>query len=147
MPVQLSVKLRGAELVRQGLKDLRAEVPKIGAQDLYDALKRARAKVIKYPPPPPGSRYRRTGTYGRAWTVRRNPTGRRQFAGYTLIGHAVQRVREYTKYVGGDAYGLQQAMIHEGRWVLARDAIEAEMKKLPRITQDHIDTVARRVPK
>jgi hypothetical protein len=151
MPVRYSIRLRGAELVRQGLQNLKAEIPRIGQQDIYDAMKRAWDRVVKYPPELPGSRYVRTGTYGRAWTVKKSPgsggsLGNRIIPGYTLVGNAVdRRGRDYTKYVGGDAYGLSQARIRQGRWVPARDAVDREVERLPQTVQNHLDSVARRV--
>lgn len=145
MPAELSVQVKGGELTRQGLQNLKADVPKIGQQAIYNVFVRARSRVTTYPPPPPGSRYRRTYTYKRGWTIRKNPSATRAIAGYTLVGRAVQRGRDYTKYVGGSAYGTSQAGIHRGRWVTVRDALEGEQAKLDADVQSHLEMAARRV--
>jgi hypothetical protein len=71
----------------------------------------------KYAPPPPNSRYIRTGRLGR---------------GYGLMRHSRTAVRifnltPYTGYVVGDADGRGQAGIHQGRWWLARQRVEARL--------------------
>jgi hypothetical protein len=146
MPVQISTQLRGAELVSQGLEDLRAEIPRVGAKGIYNAFVRARRRVVKPPPHRPGQTYVRTGTYETGWIIRRNPgKGNRSIPGYSLIGTAFQRGRDYTVHVAGDAYGNRQAWMHQGRWYPARDAIELEQSELDQEVQAELDMVARRV--
>jgi hypothetical protein len=71
----------------------------------------------KYAPPPPNSKYIRTGRLGR---------------GYGLMRHSRTAVRifnltPYTGYVVGDAAWQGQAAIHAGRWWLARQRVEARL--------------------
>jgi hypothetical protein len=71
----------------------------------------------KYAPPPPNSKYIRTGRLGR---------------GYGLMRHSRTAVRlfnltPYTGWVVGDAAGQGQAGIHAGRWWLARQRVEARL--------------------
>jgi hypothetical protein len=71
----------------------------------------------KYAPPPPNSKYIRTGRLGR---------------GYGLMRHSRTAVRifnltPYTGYVVGDAQGQGQAWMHAGRWWLARQRVEARL--------------------
>jgi hypothetical protein len=161
----LSIQIKGANLVRQGLQNLQREIPNIGADQIYKALQRARARVVRYPPPPRrvrwdserqkrayfatdgfggGIPYRRTGTYGRSWIIRRNPRSARVMAGYSLIGNAVQRGRHYSKYVGGDAGGESQSRIHQNRWAKVRTSVEKETRSLPADIRVHIMMLARR---
>lgn len=140
----LSIQIKNAKLVRKGLQDLEAEVPKIGAQQIFQAIQRAKKKVTTYPPELPDQQYVRTGRYGRGWKIRRQPGAGRKIPGYSLIGRAEQRGRRYERYVGGDAYGQRQAQIHADRWVLVRDAIEQEVDGLPARIEKHIGMVARR---
>lgn len=161
----MSIQLRNAKLVRQGLQDLQREIPNIGAQDIYEAMQRARERVKKYPPSPRrvrwdsekqkrayfatngfggGIPYVRTGTYGRSWYIRRNPRNARAMAGYSLISNAEQRGRRYSKYVGGDAYGNSQSRIHQNRWAKVRNSVEKETKSLPATIRMHILMAARR---
>lgn len=144
MTTTVSVQVKGAQLVRSGLQSLNREIPRIGARQIYGAMQRAQKRITTYPPPIPGSRYRRTGIYGRAWRIRRNPSGARRTAGYSLIGQARQRGRDYTRYVGGDAYGQRQASVHRGRWPVASDVLAEEVEKLPPEIERHISIAARR---
>jgi hypothetical protein len=71
----------------------------------------------KYAPPPPNSRYIRTGRLGRGFGLMRQ--GRTAVRFFNLVGHAFRVV--------GDAEGHGQAGIHAGRWWLARQRIEARL--------------------
>ncbi len=161
MAVRLSIQVKGAEITRKGLRDLKREVPRIAAQDLYDTMTRAKRKVA-LPAPPPSypiqwaserqrkkvlallreageTAYVRKGRYELGWKVRRNPSTARSLPGYSLVNDW-----SAAQYVGGNAYGQRQQPMHIGRWVLARDAVEVEVSKLPKTMQAHIDMVARR---
>jgi len=48
-------------LVRQGLQDLEAEVPKIGRRRVYDAINRITRTMEGYPRERPRQKYVRTG--------------------------------------------------------------------------------------
>ena len=65
-----------------------------------------RADLRKYPPPPPDSTYRRTGTLGKSWTkkVSGGPAGWLAGVGSRL---------GYAPYVQDEA---RQAKVHQGRW-------------------------------
>jgi len=141
---QLSIKFTGAELVRSGLQDLAAEIPKVGRLQIYRTEQAIVKRMKKYPPERINQRYRRTGNLGRAWTITPLPNG------YTLSNNvrSPQGVF-YTKYVVGNAYGLDQAWMHistdQGkRWPLLRDVQDEEVKKLPQEIDDAITVVARR---
>ncbi len=161
----MSIQIRGAKLVRMGLQNLQAEIPAIGAQQIYEAMQRAKARITRYPPSPRkvrwdserqraayfatngfggGIPYQRTGTYGKSWRIRRNPRSARVMAGYSLIGDATQRGRAYAKYVGGDAYGTSQSRIHGNRWAKVRTSVEKETATLPASIRSYIGMVARR---
>ena len=126
MAVELRIEAKGVDFVRRDVERLRRAVPRVAGTRIRDALERARKKITKYPPERPGQTYRRTGTYRRAWRVKRG-------AGfmYSLVGQAIQRGRDYTKFVGGDAAGAGQAWFHAGRWTQAKSAVDNEMLKLP----------------
>jgi hypothetical protein len=70
----------------------------------------------KYAPPPPNSRYIRTGRLGRGYGLMRHGLAVRIF-----------NLTPYTGYVVGDAEGRGQAGIHQGRWWLARQRVEARL--------------------
>ena len=65
-----------------------------------------RAEMRKYPPPPPNSTYRRTGTLGKSWAknVHRSSDGWLSIIGTRL---------KYAPYVQDET---RQAEIHQGRW-------------------------------
>jgi hypothetical protein len=162
MPVQLTVKVNGADLVKKALEDLAAEIPKVAEGRIYGRLMSAHKRITTYPPPPAGWHvrfasdrqrkgffarlksgaisvpYQRTGTYGRAWKVVRSGKG------WRLQGRAAQHGRDYTHWVGGYAYGGGQAAVHQGRWTPVRDAMDEAVKDLPRDIDRHIQMVARR---
>ena len=130
---QLSLSFTGAELVRKGLQDLSGEIPKIGRLQIYRTMQAIVKELKEYPPPPLGSTYVRTGNLGRGWTITSRSNG------YTLRNPV-----SYTKYVHGNAYGLEQAWMHAGRWRLLRDEVEEEAAKLPDEIVKEIVLVARR---
>ena len=65
-----------------------------------------RAEMRKYPPPPPNSTYRRTGTLGKSWTQ-----AVKKFGGSWLA--QVGTRLNYAPYVQDMN---RQAEIHQGRW-------------------------------
>lgn len=48
---------------------LGVDIPSVVDPVLERAARQMQARLMTYPPPPPGSTYRRTGTLGRRWTV------------------------------------------------------------------------------
>jgi len=69
------------------------------------------AKMKKYPQPPSGSKYVRTGTLGRRWTHEVSARGSNQHAG-RLTGK-VGNNTTYGPFVQSAAF---QARMHKGRW-------------------------------
>jgi hypothetical protein len=140
--MRLSIQIKNAELVRQGLEDLEAEVPKIGRRKIYDAMNRITREMEGYPAERPGQRYKRTGNLGFSWDVKKIERG------YVVENTAKdKRGRLYGKWVVGDAYGKKQAWMHRGRWPLLRDVVEKEIDGLPKAIANEITTVSRRVVK
>jgi hypothetical protein len=131
---QLSITVKNAELVRKGLQDLAAEIPKIGRLQIYRTSQSIVRRMKMYPPERPGQTYVRTGILGGGWGIRSNTNG------YTVYNET-----PYTKWVVGNAYGLEQAWMHQGRWNLQRDVVDEEVQKLPDEIEKEISMVARRV--
>lgn len=136
---QLTFRVKGAKIVRSGLQDLAADIPRIGRRQIRNTMDRI-VKVMKvYPPAPPGSTYERTFKLKRGWKV--VPIG---LEGYRIENRARFRGRGYTKYVVGLASGLGQAWMHVGRWMLFRNVVDAEGARLPRDIARHIRISARK---
>ena len=149
---QLTIKVKG-ELVRKGLQDLSAELPKVGRRKIRDMMNRVVRKMQEYPPEPANRERRsshsilgtiitktgRTGTYFRSWKIEQVGN-----TGYKLENTAARKGKAYAVYVGGDAYGNRQAWMHVGRWNVTRDVVEEEVEKLPPDIEKEIVMVARR---
>lgn len=136
--MQLSIRVNG-ELVRKGLQDLGAEIPKIGRQQIRFTSERIVRRMQAYPSERPGQKYRRTGRLFRSWKIDKSEDR------YTIENTARgKRGRNYSHYVVGDAYGTGQAWMHRGRWVLFRNVVDAELQKLPEDVQEKILMAARR---
>jgi hypothetical protein len=143
-----------AKLVRKGLEDLKAEIPKISRARMYSALLRAQqrlkrpGKKPKYPIPWDSIRQRkaffasdgfdggiphlRRGLYQKAFRIRR-----------LSAGHELSNMSKGAKYIGGDARGKRWSRIHEGTHPLVRDEVDKEVAKLPSAVVEHLKTVAR----
>ena len=136
---QLSIKVTGGELVRQGLQDLAAEIPQIGRLQIYQTQQAVARRLKSYwtnnnPMELPS--YTRTGTLARGY----------QISPLRDVGYTLSNSTPYTKHVVGDAYGLSQAWMHAkpGRHTLWRDVQDDEVDKLPQEIDDAITVVARR---
>lgn len=155
MPVQLTVKVdKSAELVRKGLQDLRAEVPKIGKATIYSRLDIAKrelnkpAKKITYPvnwdTQEQKIAYFNSGGFGKG--IPYVPTGKsRGWAleaktrGWKLINKFAAAV-----YLFGSNLGERQSSIHKGRRPVFRDVVEKHVSKLPKTIQDNITVYIKR---
>jgi hypothetical protein len=135
---RLSVTVRG-DLVRQGLEDFSAELPRIGKRRIRTIMNRIVRREQAYPAERPGQTYVRTGRLFSHWEIKGID------AGYMIENRAAFRGREYAGYVVGDAYGTGQAWMHKGRWETLRDVSEDELKALSEEIEDEIVMVARRV--
>lgn len=135
---QLSISINNADIVRQGLQDLGAEVPRIGRLGIYRMEQTVVRRMKDYwtmnvPPELPS--YTRTGTLAGGY-----------FISPTTNGYKITNNTPYTKFVVGNAYGLEQAWMHArpGRHTLLRDVQEEEVEKLPPEIEREISMVARR---
>jgi len=152
--MQLTIKVNG-ELVRRGLQDLAAEIPKVGRQQIRTVLNRIQRRMSKEGAKPTypiqwdsekqrrayfatdgfggGIPSQRTGSYTSGWTI--EPVAN---------GYRLENLSNHAKYVGGDAYGVVHSGIHKGRWDNLRDVVESETAKLPDEIEKEISIVARR---
>lgn len=153
---QLSVQVKNAELVRQGLQSFEGEVPKVGRLQIYRTMQRVQKRLRKpgkkptYPIPWDSPKQKdaffatdgfghgiptqRTGAHVAGWSIEKLDTG------YRIINQ-----KEGTKYIYGDAYGTSQSRIHEGRWEVYRDVTDEEVAKLPDEVSKEINMVAKRL--
>lgn len=153
--MKLTVKVDGT-LVRQGLQDLKAQVPKVGRQGLRVVLERVKRRMQEYPPEPQGQsktsvhpvlgktfspvkgRYVRTGKLGQSWSIEQVDNG------YQIGNSATRKGKAYPRFVVGDAYGTGQAWMHKGRWQRFRDVFDQETSRLTDELAAVIRTVTRR---
>ncbi len=130
--MQLSFSYRDAELVRMGLQNLEAEIPKIGRNQIYQTIQ-AVVRREKIYPSRAGSTYKRTYRFRDGWTI--EPYD---------FGYRIMNRVPYGHYVVGDAFGDNQAWMHQGIWVPFRDVAEEEAAKLPQAIQDELSLAIRR---
>jgi hypothetical protein len=155
MPVQLSVRTIGADLVRRGLEDLGAEIPKISRLRIYQSMLKVRTR-LRAPAPKPsypirwdserqrrfvlamlsergGLPYRRSGRYQKGWNIVKTGTGYR-----------IENNSPGALHIGGDHSGRGQSNIHQGRWPLFQNIVEEEIRGLPQDIESHITYYSRR---
>lgn len=157
MPVQLSIKVVNADLVRKGLEDLAAEIPKIARKDIYDALNGAKGELSKPAPKPKYpinwdsvrqkiAFFATDGFGGGIPYVRRASGGMAKKWRLTAkkIGWKLANIARGAKYVFGDSGGGSQSNIHKGRWKLFRTVVEKYIKNLPKTIKGHIVFYAKR---
>ena len=135
--IQMTVK--GADVVRKGLQDLRREVPRIARVNIEAAAERVAAKARKYPPEIAGQKYIRT------YTLQGSVKVEKMKLGAAVSIDPVKRGRHYGKYVVGNARGGEQAEIHEGRWypLTFAELFETEIRKLPKTIDTHLKRVTK----
>lgn len=100
-----------ADIYIEGLDALQKKLGRINALNVLGppmvrSLTRLNAYMATYPPPPPASRYRRTGLLGRSWQMRVENTG-------TQIVGVLGNPTPYGPFVQAAA---MQAEVHRGRW-------------------------------
>jgi hypothetical protein len=108
MRVSVSVDLDNA------LRKLLPRAPQIEAA-LDAGATAAHGMMQIYPPPPAGSRYRRTGNLRQKLRIKKP----------SKTSRIVENTASYARYV----YGMPQARVHRGRWASVRDAAEAAKKE------------------
>jgi len=152
---QLTLKLDGAEIVRKGLENLAAEIPKVSRRRIYNTMLKIRTrmrtpgKAVNYPVRWASDRQRRaffaTNGFGRGIPTARTDRYRMGWEISPVAeGYMLKNSVPYSKHVGGTAYATEQSPIHEGRWRVFRDEFDAEVKTLPAELEKDIKVAARR---
>lgn len=110
-----SAEVEGLAIILARLEQGDARVRRYVGIAMHASLEHLRDKAAKYPPRPPQSTYRRTGTLGRKWAtkVKMAPA---------VVGYLGNNA-PYAGYVQDRA---QQAWMHVGRWQTVQDVIEDE---------------------
>ena len=137
----LTVKIhwQNAKLVRQGLENLRAELPRIARARIFKFLRQVVSRMKRYPAKPKASTYVRTMKLKRSWRIVRDGK-----IGYAVSNHASFKGRVYASFVHGDWRGQSQATVHQGRWPILLDELENRLEKLPKAVAENAHTVIRR---
>ena len=111
--MQITIQVRNAELVKKGLANIRAEIPRIAESTIKAAAEKVVKRMQVYPPERPRQTYVRTGRLGSSFKITRSATG------YTISNNAEAKGRPYSRYVIGDTAGKigggGQAWMHVGR--------------------------------
>lgn len=142
MSVQITVKVVGGEIVRQGLEDLENEIPLIGRRRIYETMKDIHKRMRQTP---------RRPTYPIDWdsdkqrryvmallrekgTIPYKPSGRYE-SGWTIVkqsnGYTIENDALFARYASGDYRGQGQSHIHEGRRPLLARVVSEEVRNLP----------------
>lgn len=137
--VYVTIEVENAEIVRQGLEDFAAEMPKIGRLQLYRASQRIYKRLGIYPAQYPGQIYKRTGELRRSRLIEKTDKG------YLVsVAPLDKRGRAYASLVLGYPQGGGQAAYHQGRWVPIALILEEELAELPQeVVQELRAAVAR----
>lgn len=153
MSVQLKLKVKGAEIVRQGLEDLAQEIPKIGRRRIHEAMKRMQ-KTLKIPKSRPGypiqwdSVKQRIAFFASDGFGRGIPTTR---SGKSLEwqitpngdGYTLSNPAPYAQYLYGRYDGSGQSRIFQGDYPLFVNVVENEITNLPEDIEEHIQYYGR----
>jgi hypothetical protein len=142
--MRLKVKVTGLDRLQRQLqrlgRDWPREIEKGGEKALYYVW----GEIPPYPPPPPDSTYRRTGTLGRTLTTRRGRTP-------GALGE-VRAFAEQIRIVAGSAIpyadlvvGAQQARVHRERWWKLTTVVKDVMGDVTRILQQATNAALRRI--
>jgi len=134
MPDAVTVEVEGLDeairrfgdtgLVRNVLKD-----------KMHKSVKHLHGRVTTYPPPPPGSTYRRTDILKLGWTTK--VEGR----GADLTGRVGTAI-PYARYVMGEG---MQAAIHQGRWPTAEAIARDDTPQIIGYFSEGMAEIARRL--
>ncbi len=126
----------------KGLDDLIIRIDG-SARILYRHLRRAMGRSVAalqrviqpYPPPPPDSSYKRTGTLGRRWQARvmdRGPT----------VRGVLKNPTSYAPVVVGEE---TQAEVHKGRWKTDRQAANEALPVIQGYFDGALEDVAQEI--
>jgi hypothetical protein len=116
--IKLDVSLSGAEKMIRALSGAKRTIQDEVRIATEQAMQPTSDELRIYPPPPPASRYKRTGRYRAGIS---NPVVTMESGG-AIHGRIEQRA-PYSRYVRGDQDGQGQAWMHVGRWETSKSIV------------------------
>jgi len=131
MSDQIDYQIKGLDKLDKKLKHLQGKEIKDALHKTTDkAVKYVHSQVPEYPPPPPASTYRRTGTLGRQINTAVKEVGSEI---YGVIGSPTKYSpgvisSEYIPEVGAGP----QAAVHKGRWWTLQDVVKKSLAEVKR---------------
>ncbi len=127
------IEIKGVDKLQAKLRSVN-DLRRVLEPPMQRSVLRLQRDMADYPPPPPRSTYRRTGTLGRRWTTRvQNPPGGLQ-----------GKVGNNTRYAPWVQSRRFQAGIHRGRWQTDEQVTERNRQA---IIQDFNRTIQRELDK
>lgn len=141
MPVQMTIHADGADIVRQGLEDLSREIPRIGRQRIYEALRHAQG-ILKSSKSRPGypiqwdsikqrKAFFATGGFGRGIPTRRTGASNRWSLVRSGEGWELSNPADWAGYLYGHYDGGGQSRIFQADYPLFAEVVENEITALP----------------
>jgi len=118
--MNITITVKNLEAVQRKLDNLERGAYLSGVADAGANL--LRNEMRRYPPPPPNSTYRRTGTLGKSWTQRVSTGG----GGFLAV---IGSMLNYAPYVQDAA---RQAEIHRGRWQTVQSVAQDKREEVVR---------------
>ena len=130
--------------IKIGIEKVADNLPRITKRQIKSAMTEARKTARgNWPngggpggysiPQTSGTRYRRTGNYGRSMTIQEIGLS------FKLSSTASRNGKTYAPFVGGNAYGTGQANIHAGRWPLLSKAVSDSIRDLVASIENDIE--------
>jgi hypothetical protein len=135
--IRITIRAKGAKDAASFIRRIWTNMPVIGRSTIFGALTRVMQKLRIYPAQRPGQRYVRTFKFRGGWNIKK----------VKPVGYQLANATTYSKYVVGNAYGLNQAWMHKDRWTTFRDRLDAEIAQLPETLARNFVMVARRKAK
>lgn len=123
------ITVTGIEEVLEKLRLVGPDLHKAIRPAVKEALEIVRGRMKEYPPPPPASRYVRTGNLGASWEVFPNGSG-------DMLGAVRSYGPAYNRYVQS---ATEQAEVHRGRWQTDEDVAREKEDEVTAVIADFIE--------
>lgn len=129
----ITIEVRGLEKALRMLEKGQRGVERALRDAVNRTLLLLQDRIAMYPPPPPNSTYRRTGTLGRRWMTARPHI----FVKKRMLEGVIGNNTRYAPYVQARD---TQARVHRGRWRTIEDVIEQSRDDAQRILENAVIT-------